>query len=76
MNEQEIIDGLVRTELLSTVYGQLPEYIKNDIASLVSENQMPGSFGDLVKRSVEIVEEHRQFEGSNVVSMIGRRSAA
>ncbi len=76
MQNQEIIDGLVRTERLSTVYGQLPGYIKDDIASLVAEEQIPGSFGDLIKRSVEITEEHQKFEGSNVVSMIGRRTAS
>ena len=75
MNEQEMIDTLVKTKLLSTVYVQLPKHIKNDIATLVAEKQIPGSFGALVKRSVEIDEEHRQLEGSNVVSMIGRRSA-
>ncbi len=76
MNEQDIIDGLVRTERISTVFGQLPGYVRDDIASLVAEDQIPGSFGDLIKRAVEITEEHQKFEGINVVSMIGRRSAS
>jgi len=45
----------------------------HDIANLVEDEQKPGSFGDLIKRSVELAGAHNEFQGSNVVSMIGRQ---
>ena len=74
MEEQETIDGLNRPERMASAIGQLPEYMRNDIADLVAEEQMPGSFGDLIKRSVELTATHREYQGSNVVSMMGRQS--
>lgn len=71
--EEEVIDGLVRADRMANVIAQEPKYVREDIASLVTDNQLPGSFGDLIKQSVAIVEAHKEFEGSNVVSMMGRR---
>ncbi len=72
MEEQEAIDGLNRPERMASAIGQLPGYMRNDIAELVAEEQMPGSFGDLIKRSVELTATHQEYQGSNVVSMMGR----
>ena len=70
--QQEVVGGLVRPERLANVIGQSPKYIRDDIASLVEGEQIPGSFGDLIKRSVELAGAHKELQGSNVVSMIGR----
>ena len=76
MKDQEVIDGLLRTERMANVLGQEPRYVREEIASLVSGEQVPGTFGDLSKRSIEVTERHKEFEGSNVVSMIGRRTTS
>ena len=48
-------------------------FTRNDIAALVADDQIPGSFGDLIKRSVGLIEEGKELEGGNVVSMVGRQ---
>jgi len=68
----KLLEGLERTERMANIIAQQPKYIRDDIVSLVEEEQRPGSFGDLIKRSVEMTETHREFQGSNVVSMMGR----
>jgi hypothetical protein len=73
MEEQETIDGLNRPERMASAISQLPGYMRNDIAELVAEEQIPGSFGDLIKRSVELTNTHKEYQGSNVVSMMGRQ---
>ena len=73
--QQEIVDCLMRPERLANVIGQSPKYIRDDIASLVEGEQIPGSFGDLIKNSIGITEEHKEFDGTNIVSMIGRRTS-
>ena len=70
----KLLEGLARPERMANVIAHQPEYIRDDIASLVEDEQKPGSFGDLIKRSVELAGAHKEFQGSNVVSMIGRRS--
>jgi len=57
---------------MANIIAQQPKHIRDDIAGLVEEEQKPGSFGDLIKRSVELAGAHNEFQGSNVVSMIGR----
>lgn len=64
-----MIDGLLRTERMANVIGQEPSYVRKEIAELVSGEQIPGSFGDLIKRSVEMTAVHKEFEGTNVVSI-------
>jgi hypothetical protein len=76
MEEQEVIEGLLRTERMTNVIGQEPGYVREEIASLVSGEQIPGSFGDLIKRSIATSKQHKEFEGTNVVSMIGRRRSS
>jgi len=71
-DQQEVVDGLMRPERLANVIGQSPKYIRDDIASLVDGEQLPGSFGELIKRSVEISSAHKEFEGTNVVSIFGK----
>ena len=71
-NIDKLLYGLERPERMANIIAQQPRYIRDDIASLVEEEQRPGSFGDLIKRSVELTETHKEFRGSNVVSMIGR----
>jgi len=71
--QQEVLDGLMRPERLANVIGQSPKYIRDDIANLVEREQIPGSFGDLIKRSVEMTVAHKEFEGTNVVSIFGKR---
>ena len=68
----KLLDGLERPERMANIIAQQPRYIRDDIASLVEEEQRPGSFGDLIKRSVELTATHKEYQGSNVVSMIGR----
>jgi len=75
MEENEVIDGLLRTERMANVIGQEPSYVRKEIAGLVSGEQIPGSFGDLIKRSMETVEQHKAFEGTNVVSLFGKSTA-
>ena len=74
-DQQEVVDGLMRPERLANVIGQTPKYIRDDIASLVEGDQIPGSFGDLIKRSIGLTEDHKEFEGTNVLSMVGRRTS-
>ena len=74
-NTEEMIDGLVRPERMAHAIGQTPKYIKDEIADLVEGEQIPGSFGDLIKRSVEMTAAHREFAGTNVVSLFGKSSA-
>jgi hypothetical protein len=71
---EKLLDGLERPERMANIIAQQPKYIRDDIASLVKDEQKPGSFGDLIKRSVELAGAHKKFQGSNVVSMIGRCS--
>ena len=68
----KLLDGLERPERMANIIAQQPKYIRDDIASLVEEEQRPGSFGDLIKHSVELTATHKEYQGSNVVSMIGR----
>ena len=72
-NMDKLLDGLERPERMANIIAQQPRYIRDDIASLVEEEQRPGSFGDLIKRSVELTETHKELRGSNVVSMMGRQ---
>lgn len=71
-NTDEMIDALVRPERLSRVISQSPEYVRDDIKHLVEGEQIPGSFGELIKRSVEMTEAHKAFDGTNVVSIFGK----
>ncbi|NOT19914.1 MAG: hypothetical protein HOP24_06545 [Sideroxydans sp.] len=76
MDEQhDVVDGLMRPERLANVIGQSPKYVKDDIASLVEGEQIPGSFGDLIKRSLGITIAHEEFKGSNVVSIFCKRAS-
>ena len=68
----KLLEGLERPERMANIIARQPRYIRDDIASLVEEEQRPGSFGDLIKRSVELTATHKEYQGSNVVSMIGR----
>lgn len=69
--QQEVLAGLMRPERLANVIGQSPKYIRDDIANLVDGAQLPGSFGELIKRSVKMTAAHKEFEGTNVVSIFG-----
>jgi len=71
-NTEEMIDGLVRPERMAHAIGRAPKYIRDEIAGLVEGEQTPGSFGDLIKRSVAMTEEHKEFAGTNVVSIFGK----
>jgi hypothetical protein len=73
MLEHEIINGLTRTERIASAVGQLPGYMRNELANIVAGEQIPGSFGDLVKRSFGLIEEGEQLECGNVVSMVGKQ---
>lgn len=68
----KLLEGLERPERMANIIAQQPKHIRDDIAGLAEEEQKPGSFGDLIKRSVELADAHNEFQGSNVVSMIGR----
>jgi len=68
----KLLEGLERPERMVNIIAQQPKHIRDDIAGLAEEEQKPGSFGDLIKRSVELAGAHNEFQGSNVVSMIGR----
>jgi hypothetical protein len=72
MEVQEVIDGLNNPLRIASTIGQLPDYQRADIAKLVADKQVPGSFGDLIKRSFGVIEEGRRLEGGNVISMVGR----
>jgi hypothetical protein len=72
-NMDKLLEGLERPERMANIIAQQPKYIRDDIASLVEAEQKPGSFGDLIKRSVELAAAHNELQGSNVVSMIGRQ---
>ena len=69
----KLLEGLGRPERIANIIAQQPEYIRDDIARLVEKEQKSGSFGDLIKRSVGLTEAHQAYQGSNVVSMIGRQ---
>ena len=73
-NTEEMIDGLVRSERMAHAIGQTPKYIKDEIASLVEGEQIPGSFGDLIKRSVEMTKPNNELEDTNVVSIFSKRA--
>lgn len=73
METQEVIDELHNPVRLAFAIGQLPSYQRADIANLIDEEQIPGSFGELVKRSLGLIQEGKQLEGGNVVSMVGRK---
>lgn len=74
--QQKVMDGLMRPARLANIIGQSPQYVRDDITSLVIGQQIPGSFGDLIKRSVGITEELKKIHGTNVVPMVGRRTAS
>jgi hypothetical protein len=68
-NMDEIIDGLVRPVRMAHAICQSPKYIRDEIADLVEGAQIPGSFGDLVKQSVEMRKEHKEFKATNIASI-------
>lgn len=70
--QPEVLDTLMRQERLANVIGHYPNYIRVEIASLVEGEQIPGSFGELIKRSVEMTAAHKEFKGTNVVSIFGK----
>jgi len=70
----EMIDGLMRPARMAHAIDRVPKPIRDEIADLVAGEQIPGSFGDLIKRSVEVTVEHQEFKGENVVSIFGRRA--
>lgn len=73
MDEQQVVvDRLMRPERLANIIGQLSNYVRDDIARLVEGEQIPGSFGDLIKRSYDMTAAHKEFEGTNVVSIFGK----
>ena len=78
MNEpqsmDEMIDGLMRPARMAHAIGRAPKYIRDEVADLVAGEQIPGLFGDLIKRSVEVTVEHQEFNSENVVSIFGRRA--
>lgn len=74
-DQQEVVEGLMRPERLANVIGHSPKNVRDDIASLVEGEQIPGSFGDLIKRSVEMTAAHKEFVGANVVSIFGKKAA-
>jgi hypothetical protein len=71
--ETQVIDELNNPARIASTIGQLPDNERADIASLVTDEQIPGSFGDLIKRSFGAIEDGKQLEGGNVVSMVGRK---
>ncbi|MBA4382254.1 MAG: hypothetical protein C0406_06780 [Sideroxydans sp.] len=71
-NQLEGVDGFMRPERLARIIGHSPKYVRDDIASLVEGEQIPGSFGDLIRRSVEMTVAHKEFEGTNIVSILGK----
>lgn len=73
MEAQKIINELNNPVRIASTIGELPDDQRADIASLVADEQRPGSFGDLIKRSFGAIEEGKQLEGGNVVSMVGRK---
>lgn len=71
-NTKEMINALVRPERMAHAIGLTPKYLCDEIADLVEGEQIPGSFGELIKRSVEMTEAHKAFVGTNVVSIFGK----
>ncbi len=69
----KLLEGLERPERMANIIAQQSKHIRDDIAGLVEDEQKPGSFGDLIKCSLELIGAHKEFQGSNVVSMIGRQ---
>lgn len=57
MEAQEMIGRLNNTVRMASSVGQLPDNERAEIAALVAGEQKPGSFGDLIKRSVGIINE-------------------
>jgi len=72
MEAQKVIDELNNPLRIASTIGLLPDDQRADIARLVADEQIPGSFGDLIKRSFGAIEEGKRLEGGNVVSMIGQ----
>ena len=64
----KLLDGLERPERMANIIAQQPRYIRDDIASLVEDEQKPGSFGDLIKRSVELTATHKEHQGPKLAS--------
>ena len=50
-----------------------PESVRQELATLVAGDQRPGSFGDLVKQSLAISEQHEKLDGVKVVSLLKRK---
>ena len=73
MNEQAI-DALLCPERMASAIAELPENMRNEISAFVAGDQKPGSFGDLIKRAVGLIDEGKHLEGGNVVSIVGKRS--
>ena len=73
MEVQEVIDGLNNPVRIASTIGQLPDYQRADIAKLAADEQIPGSFGDLIRRSLDAIEEGKRLEGENVVSRVGQQ---
>ena len=69
----KLLEGLERPERMANIIARQPRYIRDDIAGLVEEEQRPGSFGDLIKCSLKLAGAHKEFQGSNIVSMMGRQ---
>ena len=68
-------DAIPGLEVMAAVIAQEPSYIRAELSSLVAGEQLPGSFGELVKKSVAIVEvgKQRERENENVISFFKKR---
>ena len=68
-------DAIPGLEVMAAVIAQEPSYIRAELSSLVAGEQLPGSFGDLIKKSVGIVEasKQRERENENVISFFKKR---
>ena len=68
-------DAIPGLEVVAAVIAQEPSYIRAELSSLVAGEQLPGSFGELVKKSVAIVEvgKQRERENENVISFFKKR---
>lgn len=73
MEENDAIEELLRTERIANVLSQESSIVRREIEGLVIGEQVPGCLGDLIKRSVEMTAAHKEFEGTNVVSIFGKR---
>lgn len=66
-----LIDAMIKPERLATTIAQLPSYEGVELAELVAAEQKPGSFGELVKNALGLIDKHKaevEQAGSNVVS--------